>query len=590
MKLMRLLGVIMIGAATSLAWGQIIPGQYLAVFDDRVTDHPSEVRAAAAQHGLAVGHVYQHALKGFAFAGSPQAAAALARRPGIAYVEPDQVAHAWAQTLPTGIDRVDVDVTGIIDGIDDALDVDIAIIDTGIDTSHTDLRVAGGVRYYTQGPRLRWDNNYNDDNGHGTHVAGTAAAIDNGDGVVGVAPGARLWAVKVLGSNGSGSLSAVIAGIDWVTAYASTIEVANMSLGSGKSQAVNDAVRKGTEKGVVFVVSAGNDGADASLYSPASEPTAITVSALADSDGEPGGTGSSFVYSDGSLYTADDTFAPFSNYGSVVDICAPGVLILSTVPVNSYDGSYSGTSMASPHVAGAAALYVARNGLTKTSAGVAAVAKALKDSGWQFGEAGYLLGGDPDGIREPLLNVGRLIGGGGTQNTQPTVTITGPENGDTFDYNATITFSGTASDTEDGDLTGSLSWTSDINGPIGSGGSFSTVLSPGTHIITASVIDSGGLTGVDSITITVNDDTEPPPPSGITLTATGYKVRGRQHVDLKWSGAAGETVTVNRNTLQITTPNDGAYTDAIGAIGGGTYVYQVVDANGNKSNTATVTF
>jgi subtilisin family serine protease len=151
--------------------------------------------------------------------------AALKADPNVAAVAPDLPVHATAQTLPTGIDRIDGELSSTQSGNGSGdVNVDIAIIDTGISTSHPELNVVGGTNCVG-------GSSFNDDNGHGSHVAGIAAARDNAAGVVGVAPGARLWAVKVLNSAGSGTTSQIICGIDWVTARASTIEVANMSLG-----------------------------------------------------------------------------------------------------------------------------------------------------------------------------------------------------------------------------------------------------------------------------------------------------------------------------------------------------------------------
>lgn len=514
MKTQSLLGLLTLGIGSATALGQIIPGQYIAVLKEGVPDHAAAVGAMAAQHGLAVGHIYQSALKGFAFRAAPQAVAALARRADIAYIEPDQQRHAWAQIIPTGIERVNVG-EAISIGSGEPTDVDIAIIDSGLDSNHPDLHIdSNGVRFYWSRNRIVSDSKWEDDNGHGTHVGGTAAAIDNGYGVVGVAPGARLTAVKVLDQNGSGSLSGVIAGVDWVAARPERFEVANMSLGGGFSQAENDAVRKAVAKGIVFVVAAGNDSADAGSYSPASEPTAITVSALADSDGLPRGLGYSTLYGD------DDTFASFSNYGSAIDICAPGVDILSTAVGGGYAVG-SGTSMASPHVAGAAALYIARQGLTKSAAGVEAVASALKSAGWKFGDPQYLRSGDPDGDPEPLLNVGSLFGAVPDPNLPPTVTITSPSHGAVFGSGASIQFTGLASDDEDGDLTSSLVWTSSGGVWIGKGASIVLDLADGTHTITASAIDLEGATGSTSVTVKVGSTVVVP--SGLEVTeASGY--------------------------------------------------------------------
>ncbi len=181
-------------------------------------DAPGTANALATQHGLQLDHVYTRAIKGFAFAGAAPAAQALARRSEVAYVEQDQVYTAFQQTVPTGIRRCDADaVPGLITGGDIAAEVDIAVINTGLDATHPDLNVQPeGVRFYTAKKTFKTDANWQDDNGHGTHVGGIIGARDNDLGVVGVAPGARLWAVKVLDSSGGGSEATVLAGIDWV--------------------------------------------------------------------------------------------------------------------------------------------------------------------------------------------------------------------------------------------------------------------------------------------------------------------------------------------------------------------------------------
>jgi subtilisin family serine protease len=226
-------------------------------------------------------------------------------------------------------------------------------------------------------------------------VAGTIGAIDNGEGVVGIAPGARMWAVKVLSGGGTGLESWIIAGVDWVTAHASEIEVANMSLGCGCAMpALDTAINKSVEAGVVYVVAAGNNHSDAKTFSPANNPNVITVSALADYDGEPGGK-SSYTCE---LYGSDDTSATFSNYGSTVEVVAPGVCILSTVPGNQY-AYLSGTSMASPHVAGAAAILASQKN-PANKAEVEAIRSTIMSAGnleWTDNSG--------DGVKEKLLDV-----------------------------------------------------------------------------------------------------------------------------------------------------------------------------------------
>ncbi|MCW5550701.1 MAG: S8 family serine peptidase [Verrucomicrobiae bacterium] len=389
---------------------QVIPGRYIAVLKAETRDIPGAAKAMAAQHNLNVDHVYTKALKGFAFAGSEQAAQALARRAEIAYVEPDQVCTGAGQTQSTGFRRCDADAIPGLLGSGLMVDADVAVIDTGLDAAHPDLNVMpGGVRFYLKRDRLLSDSNWQDDHWHGTHVGGVIGALDNDFGVVGVAPGARLWAVKVLDASNQGTAATVIAGVDWVVQRAAIFEVANMSLSLGRSQAVNDAVKAGTQAGIVFVVAAGNGGQDAANVSPASEPTALTVSALEDEDGLPG----SRVFPEWYL---DDWLSswPESNFGEVVDVCAPGVQIYSTGLTSKYPYRWNnGTSAAAAHVSGAAALYIAQYGLIKSAAGVEAICAAIRNSGWpqghyaSFTDADYY--GNPDGFREPLLNVANLL-------------------------------------------------------------------------------------------------------------------------------------------------------------------------------------
>lgn len=543
-------------AAVALALGnmlaataQPIPGQYIAVFRDDVSNVGQAARDLEIQHGVSVSHVYQNSIRGLAFTGSAQAAEALARNPRIAYVEQDQMVHANifpADPIPSGVSRIGINVS-LLETISPAkqnVDARIAIIDTGLDRNHPDLNVDPyGVRPYYKTVKgktvVAFDNNFDDDNGHGTHVGGTAAA--NG-AIVGVAPGALLTAVKVLGANGSGQNSIVIAGVDWVAGQPERFDVANMSLGGGFSQASNDAVQRATEKGIVFVVSAGNASTDVSQMSPASEPSAITVSAMVDYDGAPGaqGTGDyvSCRNSDGTGGTLhpDEAFACFSNFGEGVDICAPGVLIDSTWPTTLGDQSgyhtISGTSMAAPHVTGAAALYIAtyRAGRTETRAWVDEVTLALTTSGWRVGDYGYFdyftrdaslprPTGDKDYFREPLLNVSALLGATTRPNPDFKVTIFAPMDQTTVESGAQIDFTATASLGSE-DLTSAIVWTSSRDGVLGYGGGISTILTDGTHSIVASVQDSSVSTfgGAASITIVSGQPTAAPKQLLVALT------------------------------------------------------------------------
>lgn len=533
---------------------QIVPDHYIAVLNDNfnIPDPPALSRALAAAHGVQLGAVYQHALKGFSFSGPAAAAAALARNPLVAFVEPDLEAHTFLhensfQTLPTGVDRIDAELnmTANIDGGDDRVDVDVAIIDTGIDLDHLELNVFRAVDC-TKGPNCEKGGDGDDGNGHGTHVAGTIGALDNGIGVVGVAPGARLWGVKVLRDDGSGFFSDVIEGIDFVTANASEIEVANMSLGGvGKLDSLRMAIQNSVAAGVVYVVAAGNSSKDVygddgvfdtgDDFIPAAYPEVAAISAMGDTDGQAGGLGP-----DTSRGTADDTFADFTNFsnsvvagnpvtspGAAIDLAGPGVDITSTWK----DGLYttiSGTSMAGPHVAGAAALEAASNGRATDAAGVADIRQALIDAAEDQSAWGPENTNDPDANLEGLVNV--ASGPPPPPNDAPVVFITSPADDSTFDSGATILFEGTANDTEDGDLTPSLVWTSDIDGAIGpGGGSFSTPLSDGNHTITASVTDSGGKSGSASISITVG--TPPAEPTTVSVASITYATEGGKNKD-----------------------------------------------------------
>ncbi len=260
------------------------------------------------------------------------------------------------QQIPTGVSRIAAtqNLQAGIDGDGGAIDVDVAVLDTGI-APHSDLTIAGGVDCANAGTTV-------DGDGHGTHVSGTIGALDNTIGVVGVAPGARLYAVKVLDDFGTGSDSTVICGLEWVLAHADTIDVVNMSLGGADSFGGSDcsnsplhmAVCNVVIAGIPVIVAAGNDGLPASGFSPANYDQVITVSALTDFNGEPGGDAPATCFHD----DADDTFADYSNFGPEVDIMAPGTCILSTMPGGKV-ATLSGTSMATPHVTGAAALYLA---------------------------------------------------------------------------------------------------------------------------------------------------------------------------------------------------------------------------------------
>jgi subtilisin len=358
--------------------------------------------SVAAGFGIAPRHTYGTAIFGFAGTVTPGTLHALQRDPRVLSVEPVETWHLdlepgailaadGGQVMPTGISRTEVDrnphVTTSGGGV--VVDVDIAIMDTGIDAAHPDLNVAGG-RSFVQGSPHKWE----DFHGHGTHVAGTVAARDNGLGVVGVAPGARVWGLRICQENGSCPGDAIIAAIDWVAQQKASGAVdfaaANFSITSADSpndcdapaNAIHQAICGLVDRGVLFVMSAGNYNREKVPY-----PAGFSVSAVADFDGMAGGVAAHTCRSD-----RDDALALFSNYGDAVNIAAPGVCILSTLPGNR-TGFMSGTSMAAPHVTGAVALYLHANQLAPASdrAGAEAIRAAIVDAAHpQESECGYV--------------------------------------------------------------------------------------------------------------------------------------------------------------------------------------------------------
>ncbi len=340
--------------------GAVIAGKYIVVFkedadfglrsDDTYERKQAKMKAASQAllkgKGIATAslrHVYGNAIKGMAVGLSNAEVKRLSQDSRVAYIERDRVVRLApppgkgpnkdkdnggdpgqsTEVKPWGITRVNggLNYTGTRKAW---------VIDTGIDLDHPDLNVdaSKGFTAFTSGR----DANLEDYNGHGSHVAGTIAAIKNTFGVIGVAAGATVIPVKVLDGRGSGSYSGVIAGVDHVKAYGKSGDVANMSLGGPVSQALDDAVTAAAAKGIKFSLAAGNDGADANNSSPArvNGSNIYTISAV----------------------NSSDTFASWSNYGNPpVDYAAPGVSINSTWKDGGYN-TISGTSMAAPHVAG----------------------------------------------------------------------------------------------------------------------------------------------------------------------------------------------------------------------------------------------
>jgi aqualysin 1 len=330
-----------------------IPGQYIVVLKDEVRDPTAVAREHAQRHGAQVLYTYQHAIKGYTARIPDQRLDEVRAKESVDYVELDQRAYATAQTLPWGINRVDADLssTRAGNGSGAVSNVNVYIIDTGI-YQHADLNVVRHVNFARDGKNR-------DCYGHGTHVAGIAAAKDDRRYVVGAAPGAPLTGVKVLNCDGEGTHSSVLKGVDWVTANAVKPAVANMSLAGPTSRTLDDAVRASARSGVFYTLAAGdNSASNACKFSPArvgagTNNGIATVAATNKRSAEPS----------------------WSDYGRCVDIWAPGVSILST-KMGGGTTTMSGVSQASPHVGGGAALYLSSH----TGASPSRVETALKDT------------------------------------------------------------------------------------------------------------------------------------------------------------------------------------------------------------------
>ncbi len=486
------------------AWSQppdVVPGSFICLVADSEDPFVIGQRAVEATGG-SLGFVYTHALKGFSISVPPGIVVAnLRAQPGIIHAEPDLIMHVCStmtptSRIPTGVDRINAEAAPVSD-------MGIAIIDTGIDRYHPDLTVVDGVRYFVEGNGPPWkrsvgsDLNYDDDNGHGTHCAGIAAA----DGaIVGVAPGASLYAVKVLDASGSGYMSAIAKGVDWVAerALSKSIAVANMSLGGwGESEVLYTAM---SGCGVTFTVAAGNDGKDilgsTGTYGGGDDfiPAAygdmldnvLVISAMVDTDGQPGGSG------DGTSAGSDDSFAGFSNYSAagVIDYLLPGVMIESTYPGGAYE-VMSGTSMAAPHAAGLVALHGASLPF------------------WpQDSEDGLFVQNDPDSEHEPLGHA--WYPGGSTTDFPPSVSITSPSDGTSVSGTVTIT----ADASDDDAVTRVEFFVNDSSIGVGSGSSDdwsatwdTSSYGDGSYTLKATATDTAGQTADDTITVTLGEPT-----------------------------------------------------------------------------------
>ena len=336
--------------------------------------NPDVPRAAfASAYGAQVLFEYSSVFNGLAMSIPIGRTTAIAQDFRVLIMQRDGPVEAFLQTdqdKSTGWDRIEADKSDIakIDNVDERVNVDVAILDTGVDLDHPDLNVIGPGKLCVN-DALSAD----DDHGHGTHVAGIVAALDNRIGTVGVAPGARIHPVKVLSHTGIGTWSSVICGIDWVTANNATIGIANMSLGGtgtddgncglSNNDAVHYAICKSVAAGVTYVVAAGNSAKDAKDTIPAAYNEVITVAALSDFNGKPRYGGDHWERTCVGYAENEDRIATYSNWGLDIDLIAPGTCILSTFKGKSYNWG-TGTSMAAPHVSATAGLLIAHHGRT----------------------------------------------------------------------------------------------------------------------------------------------------------------------------------------------------------------------------------
>ncbi|MFL5272405.1 MAG: S8 family serine peptidase, partial [Anaeromyxobacteraceae bacterium] len=460
-----------------------VPGQYVVVFQDvlvRGDDVAAQSDALSRRHGGQLLRTWRAAVRGFAVRMTEAQAQALAADPRVAFVEEDAEVHLDATQAGAtwGLDRIDQlnrPLDGSYTSNVDGSGVSAYIIDTGLRTTHAQFggRASGSFSAVTDG------NGTNDCNGHGTHVAGTV-----GGSTYGVAKNVRLFAVRVLDCQGSGSISGVISGIDWVTSNHLSPAVANMSLGGGASAALDQAVRNSIASGVTYAIAAGNSAADACGASPARVATAITVGA---SD-------------------INDLKASFSNFGTCVDLFAPGVSITSAWATgDTATNTISGTSMATPHVTGAAALYLSAN----PAATPAQVASALVANA-SAGVLSSIGTGSPNKLLYEKF-IGAVAGPPDT--TPPTATLITPAAGT---VSGTVTLTATASDDVavakleflvDGAVVAS-----DTATPFSFAWNSGAVAN-GSHELGARATDtSGNASAISSVAVTVSNTTPPPPP------------------------------------------------------------------------------
>jgi subtilisin len=524
-------------------------------------NHPAGARDRRLVEGLGgkVKTVY-NLIPALAATVPQQALDALRRNPNVAYVEGDATAHVLEDQLVWGADKVEADLvwggvqgaTSIASGRVTGAGVKVAIIDTGIDSTHPDLagNYAGGTNCITGGSPA-------DDNGHGTHCAGIVAAMDNGSGVIETAPKASLYAVKALNSSGSGSYSDIIEGVQWCANNG--INVASMSFGgSSNSASLQSACNAAYAKNVLLVAAAGNSGSGTDTVSyPAKYDSVIAVSATDSSNNR----------------------ASFSSTGPSVELAAPGVAIRSTIPGGSYQ-SWSGTSMACPHVSGVAALVI-QSGITSAPA----VRQQLQATATDLGASGR-----DTSFGFGLINADRAVQSGPVPlpiDNPPSVSLTAPAEGATVSGSISLT----ANASDDNGVTKVEFFVDGVSQGTGTnaGGTWSrswntTATTDGSHVVKAVATDTAGQTASDTNTVTVNNGPGVGTVAGKVTNAKTRKPISGATVQAGSNGVVVQTATTNkRGQYSLSNLPEGPYTFTADCTGYGQQIKKATVKPGTRT-------